>query len=250
MSTEQLATPRLTWHHVVMPPHETNPAEPAQPTTISHIRLRLGNISRRDIYFIWGMASAVAILAFPTLQNLGALDALHALGISSVITMIGMLVLMPTTLLIMAYTLLMLPLHHHSAAEFSRYAVVGVFNTVLNAAIFNSLILISGISQGPWVNVFAFVTFAIVITQAFFWNVFWTFHHASQANRTQQYRRFFAVTCSTAFVNIIIIHIVVNVIGAPAGLAPKLWANIALLFTIATAICGNFLGYKFLVFKQ
>jgi putative flippase GtrA len=151
-------------------------------------------------------------------------------------------------MLLGALGLSLLPLHKHSAAEFSRYAVVGAYNTALNAAIFNSLIYLSGISQGPLVTVFALITFAIVITQAFFWNIFWTFHNKPAQDRKKQYLRFFSVTSTTALVNLGIIQIFVNVIGAPTGITPALWANVALLVTIVTAVIGNFFGYKFFVF--
>ena len=47
-----------------------------------------------------------------------------------------------------------------------------------------------------------------------------------------------------------IFHLIINIIGAPAGIDPKLWANVALALTIITAFLGNFFGYKFIVFKK
>ena len=224
---------------------------PADDSNImSHIRARAGGVSRRDHIFIVGIGSAVAFLLLPLLKNLGVISQLQQIGVPFLLVLLFLIITTPLGLLILSYTLLMLPLHHHSASEFSRYAVVGVFNTALNIFIFNSLILISGISQGPLVTVFAIITFAIVISQAFFWNALWTFHHVPVQNRVRLYSRFLMVTTITACVNITIIHVVVNVIGAPKGFPPALWANVALLFTIVTAIGGNFLGYKFLVFAK
>jgi dolichyl-phosphate beta-glucosyltransferase len=208
------------------------------------------HITRRDALFIGGLGGAMALLLLPTLQNLGALSFLATHGLPVFFTVVLLVLLLPFCMLAGALGLSLLPLHKHSAAQFSRYGVVGAYNTVLNAAIFNSLIFLSGISQGPWVTVFALITFAIVITQAFFWNIFWTFHHSSPQNRKQQYIRFFAVTSTTALVNLGLIHIIVNVIGPPGGLSTAVWANCALLFTIFTAVIGNFFGYKFFVFAK
>jgi len=36
----------------------------------------------------------------------------------------------------------------------------------------------TGISSGPMVTLFAIITFVIVVTQSFFWSVFWTFKNA------------------------------------------------------------------------
>ncbi len=220
-------------------------------THLGHLYVRTRtSITRRDITFIATLGGAVAILLLPMLQNVGALPFLEARGFPIAIIALILVLIVPIALLAISIGLTLLPLHKHSAAEFSRYAVVGIFNTALNTAIFNSFILITGISQGPLLTLFALITFAIVITQSFFWNVFWTFHHMPPQNRTQQYRNFFLVTSCTALVNLAILHVVVNVIGPPAGISTALWANVALLFTIATAIIGNFLGYKFFVFAK
>ncbi|OGG72630.1 hypothetical protein A3A38_00105 [Candidatus Kaiserbacteria bacterium RIFCSPLOWO2_01_FULL_53_17] len=208
------------------------------------------SLSRRDAYFIAILGVAVAILLLPLLQNVGVLSSLAQRGVPLLAIIVALLIFVPAGLVCGAMGLALLPLHKHSAAEFSRYAIVGIFNTALNMAIFNSLIFVSGISEGFWIIVFALITFAIVITQSFFWNMLWTFHHAPPQNRTRQYLRFFTVTSTTALVNLGIIHYLINVVGAPAGIAPAVWANIALLFTIVTAIIGNFLGYKFLVFAK
>jgi putative flippase GtrA len=215
-----------------------------------YIATRIRGLSARDTYFPLGLGVAVALLFVPLFENVGIFGLAARYGISLIAAIAGLLILVPCGLLALSLVLVLMPLHHHSAAEFSRYAVVGTFNATLNAAIFNSLMFLTGISQGPWVTFFALVTFAIVITQAFFWNVFWTFHHTPSQNRVHQYQRFFMVTSATALVNLLIIHIIVNVIGAPVGIAPKIWANIALLCTIFSAVLGNFFGYKFFVFKK
>jgi dolichyl-phosphate beta-glucosyltransferase len=214
-----------------------------------YIRTRT-HITKRDVSFIAGLGVAVAVLLLPTFQNVGLFDLLEKIDIPVFVSAALLIPLVPCLMLAGALFLTLLPLHKHSAAQFSRYAVVGVYNTALNAAVFNSLMYLSGISQGPMVTVFALVTFAIVITQAFFWNIFWTFHSAPPENRRRQYITFFAVTSTTALVNLGIIHIIVNVIGAPPGIPAAVWANCALLFTVITAVIGNFLGYKYFVFTR
>jgi len=43
---------------------------------------------------------------------------------------------------------------------------------------------------------------------------------------------------------------VVNVIGAPTGIADKTWANIGGLTASIIVLSWNFIGYKFFVFKK
>lgn len=214
-----------------------------------YVRTRT-RITVRDALFIGSLGCLIALLLMPTLQNVGVLESLARAGIPVFATVFLLTIFVPIFLLAGSIGISLLPLHKHSAAQFSRYAVVGAFNTALNTAIFNTFIFFTGISQGPIVTAFALLTFTIVITQSFFWNIFWTFHNASPASRRSQYFRFFAVTSATALVNLGIIHVIVNIIGPPGGMDPKVWANLALLFTIATAILGNFLGYKFFVFAK
>lgn len=214
-----------------------------------YVRTRT-HITRRDMRFIASLGTLVALLLLPTLQNIGVLSALASRGIPVFTTVIVLALFVPLCMLGGALGLTLLPFHKHSAAQFSRYAVVGAFNFSLNTAIFNSFIFVTGITQGPVVVGFALLTFAIVITQSFFWNIFWTFHNTSPESRRSQYMKFFAVTSVTALINLCLIHIIVNLIGPPANVEPKVWANVALLFTVVTAILGNFLGYKFFVFAK
>jgi putative flippase GtrA len=196
------------------------------------------------------MGFVIALLLLPVLRNLDIPMLLSRFGLPVISIAMLFVMIAPIGLLTLAYMLVSLPFHHSSAAQLSRYAVIGCFNVALNAAIFNLLILISGISIGPMVTLFAVVTFIIVITQSFFWSAFWTFRNMSTKNRRYQYMRFFAVSSIVTVVNIGIIQVMVNVIGAPYGIPAPVWANIALLCTIFTALLGNFLGYKHLVFAR
>jgi putative flippase GtrA len=216
-------------------------------TAGAHIRERMTSISTRDLKFILGISVASAFLAIPFLHNLGVFSLLARFGVPFGVAVLILFVLSPIGFLALSYVLVVMPLRHDSAEQLSRYGAVGIFNLLLNAAIFNALIIASGISSGPWVTFFALVSFGIVITQSLFWNAIWTFKKKDE-NGKIRYTRFFIVTIATALVNLGIIQILVNVVGAPPGIPTPLWANIALLITIVTAIVGNFLGYKLFVF--
>jgi putative flippase GtrA len=217
---------------------------------LAFARRRAQNIPRKEAYFIAGMGLVIALLGLPILNNLEIPALLAAHGLSFFWCALVFVLIAPFGLLALAYALTMLPLHHSSAAQLSRYAVIGCFNVALNASIFNLLILWSGISIGIMVTVFAIITFVIVVTQSFFWSAFWTFRNTIVTNRRRQYVQFFSVSSVVAAVNLSIIYIMTSVVGAPAGISGPLWANIALLVTIFTALLGNFLGYKYFVFAK
>ncbi len=134
--------------------------------------------------------------------------------------------------------------------KFVRYALVGVLNTVLSLSIFNIFLWVSGITEGIEITFFSLITFAIVVTHSFFWNKFLVFKVKDKETARREYVLFFSVSSSVALLNVAIISFLVNVLGAPEGISPKLWANIAVLMTIPVSVLGNFFGYKILVFKE
>ncbi|PIR91115.1 hypothetical protein COU02_01130 [bacterium (Candidatus Gribaldobacteria) CG10_big_fil_rev_8_21_14_0_10_37_46] len=105
-------------------------------------------------------------------------------------------------------------------------------------------------ASGFTVDSFFVVAFVLAVTNSFFWNRYWTFEKTGTETVGKDAFQFFFVSTVVAVINIGILHTIVNIIGAPANIDLKIWANIALFFTIITAFFGNFFGYKFLVFKK
>lgn len=134
--------------------------------------------------------------------------------------------------------------------EIGKYGLIGWLNTFLNIGIFNLLVLVTGIAKGWTADFFLVVSFTITITHSFFWNKFWIFGTYRTNKAKSEYIRFFGITSATSLLNILLFHTIVNVIGAPVGIDPKVWANIALAILIPISFLGNFLGYRILVFKK
>ena len=130
-----------------------------------------------------------------------------------------------------------------------RYVVVGVLNTCLSVFVFNALMFFSGATRGSLVTLFFVIAFAASVVHGFLWTKMWVFKN--RENRApQQLASFAGVTIVTALLGTGIIHMLVNTIGAPAGITPALWANIALLLTIPVNLLSNFFGAKFFVFQR
>lgn len=132
--------------------------------------------------------------------------------------------------------------------KFVRYGLVGILNMLLSVGIFNFFMWVSGITRGIEITFFSAITFAIVVTHSFFWNKFLVFK--SRGAGRPEYVKFFTVSTTTALVNVGIISLLVNGIGAPQGIDPLLWANIAVFITIPVSVLGNFTGYALLVFTH
>ncbi len=130
-----------------------------------------------------------------------------------------------------------------------KYGVIGVLNTLLNAGVFNLLIALTGIAVGLTLDSFLIIAFIIAVINSYFWNKYWAFGSTS-VQIGGEATRFFAVSAVVALVNAGILHLIVNIIGAPHGVDPKIWANFGLAVTIISAFFGNFFSYKFFVFKK
>lgn len=133
-----------------------------------------------------------------------------------------------------------------------RYFFVGCLNTLLNALLFNLFIWISGVARGPLIVVFSLVSFSITLIHSYLWNRFWVFrqHTFGDTTHLQLFSKFGIVAVVVGVVGSSLLYIITTVIGAPAGIAPQLWANIALVITAPVAFASNYLGNRFLVFRQ
>jgi putative flippase GtrA len=87
------------------------------------------------------------------------------------------------------------------------------------------------------------------MTNSFLWNKFWTFSQQESAKFKEELPRFLMVTLSGAAINIGIASLVVNIIGAPTGFSPKVWANLGAIVATLIGFLWNFLGYKFFAFR-
>lgn len=134
--------------------------------------------------------------------------------------------------------------------ELGKYGLIGWLNVFVNAGVFNSFITITGVANGWLVDGFVITSFFITITQSFFWNKFWIFKTGHTATTAKEYLGYVALTGLTSVINLLLLHILINTIGAPAGIDEKIWANVALAAVIPVSVIGNFTGSKTFVFKK
>ncbi len=63
-------------------------------------------------------------------------------------------------------------------------------------------------------------------------------------------KKYYRIVKDVRGLNVLLLHLIVNIIGAPDGIDPKIWANIALAMILPVSILGNFFGCKVFVFKK
>ncbi len=210
------------------------------------------SLQRSDFWRAAIAGEAIAWLSWPILKNLNLFDYLnlHYRELSYLFFVIW-LILVPVILLVWLYSTYRLSVWRWPVMfEVGKYGVVGWLNVFLNTSLFNFFILISGIARGWLVDLFFIISVVITITSAFFWNKFWTFSSGQSGRAKLEYGKFFAVIAATSGLNVFLLHLIVNIIGAPAGWDSEIWANIALVIMLPVSIFGNFFGSKLLVFKK
>ena len=132
--------------------------------------------------------------------------------------------------------------------QLAKFIAVGLANTVVDFGILNILIFLSGIAGGLVYSVFKGISFIIATIHSYFWNKFWTFK--VKQGREKEFLQFFLISAIGFVINVGIASLVVNVIGIRFEISAKIWANIGAACGSIVGLAWNFIGYKFIVFKQ
>ncbi len=134
--------------------------------------------------------------------------------------------------------------------QLSKFGLIGVANTVVDLGIYNLFIYMSDVSSGYMIVVFKSFSVLAAIINSYVWNKFWSFEKKETHSLGEEFAQFLMVSLVGLLLNVGITAFVVNVIGAPTGMAEKTWANIGGLTASILVLTWNFVGYKFLVFKR
>lgn len=207
--------------------------------------------TKKDFWLAILAGEVSAWLSLPILKNLKVFDILTEREINTISFSVFWIILIPVGAISVLYFFYLLAKYKNRVGfyELGKYGIIGVLNTFLNAGIYNFFIFITDIASGLILDLFFVIAFIITVSNSFIWNKFWTFIEKGVENIKTEAIKFFSISAAVAAVNAGILHIIVNVIGAPMSIDPKIWANVALAFTIITAFLGNFFSYKYIVFS-
>lgn len=207
--------------------------------------------TKKDFWLAILAGEASAWLSLPILKNLKIFDILAERGINATGFSFFWIIFVPIGAISALNFFYFLAKYKNRIGFFQlgKYGIIGVLNTTLNAGVYNFFIFITNIASGLMLDLFFVIAFIITVTNSFLWNKFWSFEDNEIKNIKTEAMKFFGVSAVVATINAVILHIIVNVIGAPVGMDIKIWANIALGFTIISAFLGNFFSYKYIVFS-
>lgn len=142
-------------------------------------------------------------------------------------------------------------------AQFSRFALVGIVNTMIDLGVLNSLFFLFGFSdQGGRYALFKAVSFLAAVSFSYVVNKYFVFsgRYVGNEQRSQTRREgllFLLVSVMGFFMNISVAFFVFSLLsGERFGVSATIAANIGALLGTLTVLFWNFMGYKFLVFRK
>jgi putative flippase GtrA len=123
-------------------------------------------------------------------------------------------------------------------AQLFQFGLVGVTGYVVNLAAFSVFTFALGIHHIAG----AILAFAVAVSNNFLWNRIWTFRESAEGGHTGfQATRFFAVSLGGLAVNLVVLALLVDGMGAPELLSQAI--------AVAVAMPVNFIGNKLWTFS-
>lgn len=194
-------------------------------------------INNRDLKFAFAAGLLTAVLLLPILLNLGKLNNFTA----------AVSLAYPFLALIGMFAVKKIFENVLWIFQFSKFALTGVMNTILDMGLLNFLSYWTGIYSGWMIVVLNSVSFVVAVTNSYFWNKHWTFARTDSAKATE-YLEFIGV----AFVGLLLSNIIVYGVTTYVptdGLKPAMVENLAKILATVIVMFWNFTGFKFFVFK-
>lgn len=132
--------------------------------------------------------------------------------------------------------------------QIAKFGVVGVANTVIDFGVLNYLSAASQVFSGLALVPLNAISFSIAVTNSYFWNKHWTFK-GKQGETGRQFIEFIVVSVIAIFINTWLVYLL-TLIPVPEGISEALWLNAGKAVATVVSLMWNFVGYKFVVFKE
>ncbi len=209
-------------------------------------------MQKRDLKAVLVVGILVGLLVQPVIDNIGrgskVLAFLFGTGALSLEARLGLIIFFSLFALFALWVAYLAGKILPVIYQFAKFAAVGTLNSFISAGVLNLLSLLTGITSGIWIPAFATIAFLVSVTNSFFWNKYWTFG-THGGPRVGEAIKFYAIAVGGWALNVTTVSVVVNYLH-PESVSPELWLNVGALAGIAASFLWNFLGYKYLVFRE
>lgn len=133
--------------------------------------------------------------------------------------------------------------------QFSKFFLIGMLNTGIDFGVLNLLMRLFNIYEGSSIIPIKAIAFFIANINSYFCNKYWTFKQKQKEHVAQEYGKFLIISGIALGIHLVVIYSVTTLIP-PILISKELWANFANLLAVGLSLIWNFIGYKFIVFKQ
>jgi putative flippase GtrA len=208
-------------------------------------------MTKKDFWLSLAIGAGVGIFIQPVLTNTNAVGYIHTflpvpLGLVRPLIFFFFLALAPFALGVAAYLSKFL----NFVFQVAKFAAVGSLNSFIDLGVFNLLGMLFGLPEGGSLKFAALKTIGFLsgTTNSYFWNKAWTFGDAGRSG-AQKVVIFYAITGLNWLVNVGVATLVSGL--PPVFVTSEVWVNlVSPIVGIFCGMVGNFLGYKFIVFRK
>lgn len=135
--------------------------------------------------------------------------------------------------------------------QLSKFAAVGFLNTAIDFGVLNLLSMVTGVTEGFKIGGVNVPGFMVAVVNGYFWNQLWVFRARSEGEGIlHDFPKFLAVTVFGLLINSSIVVFLTTYIDPIANVPKETWLNLAKVAATAISMVWNFIGYKFLVFRE
>jgi putative flippase GtrA len=145
--------------------------------------------------------------------------------------------------------------------EIGKFAVTGVLNVLVDWGVLTSLIFLfkqyfgieswdSIISGITFYSLYKASSFIVGNINSYYWNRYWTFDVQKGENTKAAFLQFFVVSIVGLLTNVLVASFVFKSILPVRGLTIDQWGVVGAAAGSVAGTLWNFLGYKFVVFKE
>lgn len=149
--------------------------------------------------------------------------------------------------------------------QIGKFGVIGVLNTLVDLGVLavvtawvstqygvvaNDTLVMIGTRVITFYTLYKAISFIVANTNSYFWNKYWTFAGAALQKTKTKYLQFFVVSIVGFIINITVSSIVFTIVAKVPSLTLGQAGSIGALAGTVIGLVWNFVGYKFIVFKE